>query len=280
MSVKKVAFVSGASRGIGAESAVALAKNGYDLAITARTLNDGESQQYVAGNMPLPGSLAATADVIRQMGREVICLKADILDQHAVAQAADATLEHYGRVDLLFNNAIYQGPGNLSTVLDSTREHLDAMYQGNVYTPLALVQSFLPGMLERGGGTIFNMLSHTALHNPPATADKGGWGFVYPSSKAALGRMAGALRVEHPNSGLRVFNIEPGTVITEVMRSAGIDELTLAQYKTCTPQSIAAVVAWIAGNEPAPEWQPEELLKAPAIAKALGLLKTPSLLSA
>lgn len=278
-STEKVAFVSGASRGIGAEAAVALAHAGYHVAITARTLSDGESQDYVAGNMPLPGSLEATAHAVRKAGTEALCLKADILDPVAVRAAADQALDHFGRIDLLFNNAIYQGPGNLSTVLDTTVEHLDLMYQGNVYTPLRLVQSFLPGMLERGAGTIINMLSHTAEHNPPAAADRGGWNFVYPSSKAALGRMAGALRVEHPDSGLRVFNLEPGTVITEVMRSAGIDEKTLAHFKTCSPQSIAAVVAWLAENEPKEEWQPDKLMRGPQIAKALGYLGLGSNLS-
>ncbi len=277
MSKNKTAFISGASRGIGAESAVALAKAGYDVAITARTMSEGQSQDYVAGHMPLPGSLEATAAAVRAFGREALCLQADVLKADTIQSAADQALQHFGHIDLLFNNAIYQGEGNLTRTLDLEPRHLDAMYQGNVYTPLALVQAFLPGMLKQGQGTILNMLSHTAFHNPPAAADKGGWNFVYPSSKAALGRMAGALRVEHPDAGLRVFNIEPGTVITEVMRSAGIDEKTLAQFKTCTPQSIAAVVAWLAENEPEDAWEPEHLLKAPSIAKQLGLLDTPSL---
>ncbi len=279
MSGDKTAFISGASRGIGAESAVALAKAGYNVAITARTMSEGESQDYVAGHMPLPGSLEATASAVRAYGKEALCLQADVLQPDTIQAAAERALQHFGHIDFLFNNAIYQGEGNLTRTLDLERKHLDAMYQGNVYTPLALVQAFLPGMLERGQGTILNMLSHTAFHNPPAAADKGGWNFVYPSSKAALGRMAGALRVEHPDSGLRVFNIEPGTVITEVMRSAGIDEATLSQFKTCTPQSIAAVVAWLAANEPLAEWQPDQLLRAPSIAKQLGLLGTDSLLT-
>ncbi|MFK7730079.1 MAG: SDR family oxidoreductase [Pseudomonadales bacterium] len=278
MSQTPTAFISGASRGIGAESAVALARAGYNVAITARTMSEGQSQDYVAGHMLLPGSLEATAAAVQAYGREALCLQADVLEPDTIQAAADQALQHFGHIDLLFNNAIYQGEGNLTRTLDLERKHLDAMYQGNVYTPLALVQAFLPGMLERGQGTILNMLSHTAFHNPPAAADKGGWNFVYPSSKAALGRMAGALRMEHPGSGLRVFNIEPGTVITEVMRSAGIDEKTLAQFKTCTPQSIAAVVAWLAENEPREEWTPDELLRAPSIAKQLDLLGVESLL--
>ncbi len=278
MAENKVAFITGASRGIGAETAVALATSGYDLAITARTLADGEQQNYIGGAKALPGSLQATAQAVRRAGREALCLKADILDRESIIGAAQSALRHFGRVDLLFNNAVYQGEANLISVLETTPEHLDAVYQANVYTPLALVQAFLPGMLEGGGGTIVNMLSHTALHNPPAPPDKGGWNFAYPSSKAALGRLAGALRVEHPEKGLRIFNIEPGTVITEVMRSVGIDEAFLGSFKTCTPQSIAAVVSWLANNEPKPEWQPDELMRGPAIAKELGLLTVESYL--
>jgi NAD(P)-dependent dehydrogenase (short-subunit alcohol dehydrogenase family) len=108
----------------------------------------------------------------------------------------------------------------------------------------------------------------------------GGWGFAYPSSKAALARMAGSLRVEHPNAGLRCFNLEPGTVVTEAMRAAGITEEVLKRFKPCTAAAIAAVVAWLADNEPQAEWNPEHILRGPAIAKQLGLLHTPSLLGA
>ena len=114
--------------------------------------------------------------------------------------------------------------------------------------------------------------------SPPAAADRGGWGFAYPSSKAALSRMAGSLRAEHPDSGLRVFNLEPGLVITEVMRLAGIDDAVMARFKPCTPAAIAAVVTWLAQNDPLASWNPLEILHGPAIAKELKLLHSPSLL--
>jgi NAD(P)-dependent dehydrogenase (short-subunit alcohol dehydrogenase family) len=122
------------------------------------------------------------------------------------------------------------------------------------------------------------MVSHSAFTDPPAAADQGGWGFAYPSSKAALSRMASSLRAEHPDSGLRVFNLEPGLVMTEVMRLAGIDDAVMARFKPCTPAAIAAVVAWLADNEPLPDWNPQGILRGPAIAKALNMLKSPSLL--
>lgn len=274
----KVAFITGASRGIGAESAVALARAGYAVAITARTLSDGESHDHVGNDTPLPGSLEATAAAVAAVGGTALCLQADILEPDAVAAAATAALDHFGKVDLLFNNAVYQGTGNVEKVLEVAPEQLQRIYQGNVFTPLALVKAFLPGMLERNSGTVLNMVSQTAFMNPPAPADKGGWGFAYPSSKAAFARMAGSLRAEHPDSGLRIFNIEPGTVVTEVMRLAGIDDAVLERFRPCTPAAIAAVVAYVAEHEPKAQWKPEEVLHAPAIAKELNLLKAPSLL--
>lgn len=274
----KVAFITGASRGIGAEAAVALAAAGYRVAITARTLAEGERHDHVGSTAALPGSLEATAAAVEKHGGEALCLRADILDPQSIADAAQSALAHFGRVDLLFNNAVYQGNGNIEPVLQVTDEQLHAIYQGNVFTPLALVKAFLPGMIERRSGTLLNMVSHSAFTDPPAAADQGGWGFAYPSSKAALSRMAASLRAEHPDANLRIFNLEPGLVMTEVMRLAGIDDAVMARFKPCTPAAIAAVVSWLAENEPPADWEPRQVLRGPAIAKSLGLLKTPSYL--
>ena len=274
----KVAFISGASRGIGAETAVALAKIGYRVAITARTLKDGESHDHLGRQAPLPGSLEATAAAVAAAGGEALCLAADILDEEAITASARATLEHFGRIDLLFNNAIYQGAGNQERLLKVNKQQVLDIYQGNVFTPLALVREFVPAMEAGAGGLIINMLSYTAFNDPHAPADGGGWGFAYPSSKAALGRMVGALRVEHPDSGIRFYNMEPGTVHTEVMKAAGIDAEVLARFKPCTPAAIAAVVAWLAQHQAREEWQAGPVLHTPAIAKELGLLHAPSLL--
>ena len=275
---RRVAFVSGASRGIGAETAVALARAGFDVAITARTLGDGEAHDHVGKVAPLPGSLRATAAAIEAEGGRALCLQADILEPDVVEKAAQSTLEAFGRIDLLFNNAVYQGAGVQERLLEVTPDQLRAIYQGNVLTPLALVQHFLPKMLEEGSGTIVNMLSATAFLDPPAPADQGGWGFAYPASKAALSRMAGSLRAEHPDAGLRVFNVEPGTVVTELMKASGIDEAVLERFKPTSAASIAAVVCWLAENEPDAEWMNEPCLRGASIAKKLGLLGVPSFL--
>ena len=273
---RKVAFVSGASRGIGAETSVALARAGFDVAITARTLGEGEAYDHVGKVAPLAGSLRATAAAIEAGGGRALCLQADILKPEAIEKAAQATLEKFGRVDLLFNNAVYQGAGVQEKSLEVTPDQLRSIYQGNVLTPLALVQNFLPKMVEQGSGTIINMLSATAFMDPPAPADEGGWGFAYPASKAALSRMAGSIRAEQKGAGVRVFNIEPGTVVTELMKASGIDRDVLARFKPTSAASIAAVVSWLTENEPDDASKKEPCLRGASLAKKLGLLKVPS----
>ncbi|NQX89170.1 MAG: SDR family NAD(P)-dependent oxidoreductase [Halioglobus sp.] len=275
----KTAFITGASRGIGAETAIALAKAGYRVAITARTMAEGEAHDHVGSATALSGSLETTARAVEQIGSEVLTLRADILDESSMIAAANTALEHFGRIDLLLNNAVYQGTGNVEPLLTVSSEQLRAIYQGNVLTPLALVQALLPGMIDQGRGTILNMVSQSAFHDPPAAGDKGGWGFAYPSSKAAVARMAGSLRAEHPDTGLRVFNLEPGTVITEVMRMLDIDKTIESMFKPCSAAAVAAVVAWLAEHDPLAEWKTDEILHAPAIAKELDLLQSPSMLT-
>lgn len=275
---RRVAFITGASRGIGAESAVALAQAGFDVAITARTLSGGQRQDYGGDLAALPGSLEATADAVESYGGRALCLQADILQADAMVEAANAALDYFGRMDLLFNNAIYQGAGVLSDLIDVNPEQVEAIFQGNVLTPLALVQAMLPALELQPESTIINMVSYAAFNAPPASATEGGWSFAYSASKAAFAKMVGSLRVERADTGLRAVNLEPGTVISEVMRAAGIDEAVLGRYKPCSPATIGAVVAWLADNSPPSDCQDENCIRGPALAKRLGLLQTPSLL--
>ncbi len=275
---RPVAFVSGASRGIGAEAAVALAQAGYDLAITARTLHDGEAYDHAGTVEAFPGNLSATAALIQDSGGKALCLQADILDETGCVDAAQQAIDEFGRIDLLFNNATFQGVGNMVAIADLERAHFDATFQANLHTPLAIIRQVLPTMQAQGSGTIINMLSATAAMDPPAAPDAGGWGFAYASSKAALGRLAGCLRAEYANQGLRFLNLEPGTVITEVMRRAGLAEDILKYASPCSAAAIAAVVVQLCQDEAKPEWWSDGMLRGPAIAKALNFLDVPSYL--
>jgi NAD(P)-dependent dehydrogenase (short-subunit alcohol dehydrogenase family) len=269
---RPVAFITGASRGIGAESAVALAAVGYDLAITARTLQEGERHEHgswTTNTTPLPGSLAVTAARVEAAGGRCLSLRSDILQPDTVVSAIDTCLDHFGRIDLLFNNACYQGPGNMQRLLALLPQQMQAIYQGNVFTPTLAVQRVLPGMVARGSGTVINMVSGSAVNNPPAPADEGGWGFAYPGSKAALMRMVPALRVEHPGSGFRFFNVEPGFVYTEVMRANNFGEAAAARFNPSHPADIAEVIAWLATSPGAGAFSDKVLVFAPQLLKKL-----------
>jgi NAD(P)-dependent dehydrogenase (short-subunit alcohol dehydrogenase family) len=218
--VKKVAVVTGASRGIGKAIAIELAAAGYDVAILARTVHEGESREHSStitrsDTTPLPGSLDSTAEAIRATGQQCLSVQADLLDHPSLERAIATVLDTWGRVDVLVNNGRYVGPGHMDFIIDTPvqvlRDHLEA----NALAPVVLIKAVLPQMIERGTGTIINITSSVAYEDPPEPAGKGGWGLGYAFSKGALHRIAGMLEVELRDTDVRAFNIQPGFIATE-----------------------------------------------------------------
>ena len=212
----KVALVTGASRGIGKAIAVELADAGYDVAILARTVHEGEAREHSStlkrsDTSPLPGSLDGTAELIRAAGRSCLALPADLLDHESLIRAAATVLAEWGHVDVLVNNGRYIGPGHMDYIIDTPvqilRDHLEA----NALAPVVLIKELMPQMVERGGGTIINITSSVAFEDPKEPAGAGGWGLGYAFSK-------GALAVEQRDTGVRAFNVQPGFIATERMQ--------------------------------------------------------------
>lgn len=246
------ALVTGASRGIGKAIAVHLARAGYDVAITARTVNEGESREHSStlhrsDTSPLPGALASTAALVEKEGVKSLVVPADLTDRASVFAAADKVLADWGRVDVLVNNGRYIGPGHMDAIEETPLELLEAHLQANVMSPLALIQRVLPGMLERGSGTVVNITSGAGFHDPPAKAGSGGWGLGYGFSKAALHRIAGILDLEVSDRGVRAFNVQPGFIATERM----IQDMGPYGFDTSTaspPDVVGAAVVWLVQN--------------------------------
>jgi NAD(P)-dependent dehydrogenase (short-subunit alcohol dehydrogenase family) len=245
-----VAFVTGASRGIGKAVAIAFAQAGYDVAITARSQAEGEEREHsstvrASDTRPLPGSLASTAEEIEATGRSVLSVPSDLLDLASVGAATAVVLERWGRIDVLVNNGRYVGPGHMDLFLDTPVELIERHLTANVIAPLHILQMVLPGMLERGSGTVITMSSGAGTSDPPAPAGSGGWGMGYSVSKGALHRVLGVLAVEHADSGIRFFNVNPGGVATERIKSDmagfGFDGARWAP-----PELIGAVLTWLA----------------------------------
>ena len=250
---RKVAFITGASRGIGKQTAIALAKKGFDCVITARTMVEGEQHERGARHSDtsaVTGSLASTAREIEALGREALPIRLDLLDTESVEAAADQAIAAWGHIDVLVNNGIYQGPGTMTPVLELTAQMLQNVYQGNVFSQILLIQKCLPSMLQRNSGRIINMVSRSGFTDPPDIATKGGWGFAYSSSKAALIRLIGVLNVEHADSDIQLYNIDPGFVITENLTEKGLVDEHAARFGGAPPTVPAAAIAWLA-SEPA-----------------------------
>jgi NAD(P)-dependent dehydrogenase (short-subunit alcohol dehydrogenase family) len=245
----RVAFVTGASRGIGKASALALAREGFDVAITARTLREGEQREHSAtirasDTRPLPGSLETTAALIASAGREALVLPADLLDRSSLEAAAHAVLDHWGHVDVIVHNARYIGPGHMDRFLETPIELLALQLEANVIAPLVLNRILLAAMVSRGRGMIVNITSASGYADPLLPAGAGGWGMGYGMSKAAFHRIAGFVAVEHAGDGILCFNVQPGVIATE---RGAIDAVEFGFGDWGAPPSVVgAVVAWLA----------------------------------
>lgn len=246
-----VAFVTGASRGIGKACAVHLARAGFDVAVSARTVHDGEPREHSAtvkesDDRPIPGSLSTTAALVEGEGRRALTVPADLLDLESVTRAGHTVLDAWGHVDVLVHNGRYVGPGHMDRFLDTPLDLLDAPLRANVLAPLSLTQVLLPGMLERGKGTIIDITSAAGYGDPTKPAGDGGWGLGYGMSKGAFHRVAGVLAVELADAGVRCFNVQPGLIATERI-GQDMAKFGIANVGA-PPEVVANVVVWLVTN--------------------------------
>ena len=248
----RTALVTGASRGIGKATALALADAGLDVAITARTVHEGEGiDDSDSAGRPVPGSLDTTLAEIEARGGRALAVPMSLLDRDSLTAAVDRVLDEWGRIDVLVNNAVHTGPGSMARFDDTTVEMIETKLSANVVSQVILIKAVLPHMLERGNGIVVNVTSAVAINDPPAPAGEGGWGSAYAMSKGAFHRLAGILAVEYPT--LQFHNVEPGFVVTERMevnaKSLGLDGV----YPGAPPSVPASVIAWCATSAAAAE---------------------------
>ena len=254
-----VAFVTGASRGIGRAASIALAGRGYDVVVTARTLKEGQGVVRGATSddpreIPIAGSVESTAQAVREAGQRALPIRLDLLDRPSIDAAVETALEEWGRIDLLLNNGIYHGPGLMDRFLDFPLEAMETIFVGNVFNQVYLTRRVLPQMLERGAGIIVNMTSNAGQNDPPRPTGEGGWGYAYGASKGAFHRMAGILHVEHRKDGIRAYNVDPGYTRTETMRALmGEDSVLDRAYAGAPPEATGEAIGWIASDPAAEE---------------------------
>jgi 7-alpha-hydroxysteroid dehydrogenase len=224
----RVAIVTGAGRGIGAASAVALAEAGADVLLAART----------------DEQLRAVASHVEAAGRRAVVVVADLSDLDAVAGLADTAADAFGRVDILVNNLGGTMPRPL---LDTSPRFLEEAFHFNVATAHALVRAAVPHLLAGGGGSIVNISS--------VMGRAAGRGYLaYGTVKAALAHYT-RLAAKDLAPRIRVNAIGVGSTATSaldiVMQS---DELRTAMEQATPlrrigePEEIAATVLFLASD--------------------------------
>ncbi len=187
----RVAIVTGAGRGIGAACALALAENGADVAITART----ESQ------------LDEVAAQIDAMGRRALVVPADVSDPSVLADLVDRTTDAFGGVDIVVNNA---GGSMPQPFLDTSERAFEAAFHFNVTTAFTLTKLAVPHMLERGAGSVVNISSAMGRLTDRGYA-------AYGTAKGALSHLTRLLAMDLAPK-IRVNAIAVGSVATSALQ--------------------------------------------------------------
>lgn len=228
---RPAALVTGGSYGIGEATALALARAGYDVAVTATRLeNLGRVLQKLGG-----------------AGTKVIPLALDLCSQQSIEQCFAAAVKGLGKLDLLVNNA---GTTTRKFAVDVTPEEWDAVMEPNVAGTFFLTQQMGRHLIAAGRpGSVVNVASTHGLIGAPERS-------TYGISKGAIAQMTRMLAVEWGPKGIRVNAVAPGRVLTEspMRQDTGTDpkylEAMLARVplkRFCTPEEVAAAVVYFAG---------------------------------
>jgi len=190
----QVAVVTGGSRGIGREVAHSLAMAGAKVVVTARNAK----------------MLDETVAIIRNAGGDCTAQVMDVTDNKSILQAVEAITAQYGQIDLLVNNA---GVGSILGALpwDVDVDDWWHIQEVNVKGVFMCSKAVLPSMIERGQGRIINMGSYAAIHASPRSS-------AYSVSKAALMRLTDSMAVAAKDTGVAVFVISPGLVLTDMTK--------------------------------------------------------------
>lgn len=276
MGSSPVAIVTGASRGIGRAGALALAEAGFDVVVSARTVREGEgvaepNSVREETTLSVPGSLERTAEEIEERGQRALIVPMDLIDVVSVTALPATVMAEWGRIDVLFNNAIFRGVGTLDRITDLTIESMTNLLAGNFMNQILLIQQVIPHMLAAGGGTIIDMVSGSARLDPAGPPGEGGWGILYSASKAAFGRVAGGVNAEYRAQGIKAFNVDPGNVVTEARKAAKPDDEYSSGYGSEPAEATGKVVAWLATDPTADKFLGKWIF-APKLCSDLGLL--------
>jgi short-subunit dehydrogenase len=211
----KTALVTGGSKGLGPYIAKFLAREGSNIALTARSENE----------------LAVVADELTDLNIKARAYPADISEHGARIKLVDQVIEEFGQIDILVNNA---GIEWISRYNDLSPEFIEIMIQTNQIAPMVLTRLVLPAMLARGSGHIVTMSSLGGIKGSPYSA-------TYAATKAGLIAWASGLREELRNTGVSASVICPGFVANAGMFAVYSKRAPKITGET-TPEKVADAV--------------------------------------
>ena len=188
---KNVVVVTGSSTGIGYETSLMLARNGFLTYATVRNLNKSESMKSIATKENLPIH-------IKQL---------DVTDDISVKNAVEAISSETGRIDILVNNAGYGLNGAFE---DLAMDEIKAQYETNLFGLIRTTQAVLPIMRRQKSGTIVNISSVAGRFGLP-------WSSAYVSTKFAIEGLSESMSYELQPFGIKVVLVEPGVIKTNFL---------------------------------------------------------------
>jgi short-subunit dehydrogenase len=190
----KVVIITGASEGIGRAAVLCFAEAGAKVVLVARSRD----------------KLEALAEELRAQKRDALVVPTDMRDCVAVRKMADQAFEHYGRIDILINNAGQSAAGPVAAIDVS---HFRVIMELNVYGALYAIQAVVPKMRLGGGGVILNISSMVSKLRLPGLG-------TYAATKAALNLLSATARVELAAENIRVITVFPRTTATDFGKHA------------------------------------------------------------
>ena len=240
--------------------AIAKALSGFTVVVTGRTLSAGTGHHDAMGGAPVPGSIEETVAEIEAAGGTAYGVRLDLADRASIDAAVETTLARSGRIDLLVNNGIYQGPSIMQKVMDIDLADAERATAGNFINQFHLSRLVLKSMIAQGGGRMIFMSTRSSV-DPTET----GGALFYTGPKAAFNHIPDYINFEHSADGISAFLIEPAFTMTDTLRSAWADAEAEVGLGTQArdPQETADTVLWLATHPDAPRFAGAQLINAP-----------------
>jgi citronellol/citronellal dehydrogenase len=224
----RVAFVTGASRGVGKSIALELARNGCDVVIASRT---------VEPNPRLPGTIGDTAREVEALGRRALAIAVDVRDDVAVERAVKSSIDQMGRIDFLVNNA---GALFWRPLVDTPVKKFDLVMGVNARAAFACTHHVLPSMRQQKFG-------HVLMLSPPVSTTASGGKIAYSISKFGMTLIAHGLADEVREDNVAANALWPATMIESLATiNWGLGDKTVWR----TPQILADAALRIFAKEP------------------------------